>query len=119
MDQTIKKNPMSSPMIRNFHFVISLNQNHTSMSQKTKYQKKTGLKGKYTFLSLQQMQPDGMYTFADFMHQVFEMLTGKLSNQKVKSCELSFGRFEKDWKELVELVEETISEHAVNTSKFC
>lgn len=65
------------------------------------------------------MQPDGMYTFADFMHQVFEMLTGKLSNQKVKSCELSYGRFEKDWKELVELVEETISEHAVNTSKFC
>lgn len=116
MDQTIKKNPMSSPMIRNFHFVISLNQNHTSTSQKTKFQKKTGLKGKYTFLSLQQMQPDGMYTFADFMHQVFEMLTGKLSNQKVKSCELSFGRFEKDWKELEE---EIISEHAVNTSKFC
>lgn len=116
MDQTIKKNPMSSPMIRNFHFVISLNQNHTSTSQKTKFQKKTGLKGKYTFLSLQQMQPDGMYTFADFMHQVFEMLTGKLSNQKVKSCELSYGRFEKDWKELVE---EIISEHAVNTSKFC
>lgn len=116
MDQTIKKNPMSSPMIRNFHFVISLNQNHTSTSQKTKYQKKTGLKGKYTFLSLQQMQPDGMYTFADFMHQVFEMLTGKLSNQKVKSCELSFGRFEKDWKELDE---EIISEHGVNTSNFC
>lgn len=116
MDQTIKKNPMSSPMIRNFHFVISLNQNHTSTSQKTKFQKKTGLKGKYTFLSLQQMQPDGMYTFADFMHQVFEMLTGKLSNQKVKSCELSFGRFEKDWKELEE---EIISEHAVNTSNFC
>lgn len=110
---------MSSPMIRNFHFVISLNQNQRSTSRKTKFQKKTGLKGKYTFLSLQQMQPDGMYTFADFMHQVFEMLTGKLSNQKVKSCELSFGRFEKDWKELVELVEETISEHAVNTSKFC
>lgn len=116
MDQTIKKNPMSSPMIRNFHFVISLNQNHTSTSQKTKFQKKTGLKGKYTFLSLQQMQPDGMYTFAYFMHQVFEMLTGKLSNQKVKSCELSYGRFEKDWKELEE---EIISEHAVNTSKFC
>lgn len=107
---------MSSPTIRNFHFVISLNQNHTSTSQKTKFQKKTGLKGKYTFLSLQQMQPDGMYKFADFMHQVFEMLTGKLSNQKVKSCELSFGRFEKDWKELDE---EIISEHGVNTSNFC
>lgn len=62
------------------------------------------------------MQPDGMYTFADFMHQVFEMLTGKLSNQKVKICELSFGRFEKDWKELDE---EIISEHGVNTSNFC
>lgn len=111
MDQTIKKNPMSSPMIRNFHFVISLNQNHTSTSSKENWPKR-----KVHILKSTTNEPDGMYTFADFMHQVFEMLTGKLSNQKVKSCELSFGRFEKDWKELVE---EIISEHAVNTSKFC
>lgn len=45
------------------------------------------------------MQPDGMHTFADFINHVFEMLTGKLSSQKVKNCELSFGRFEGAWKE--------------------
>lgn len=74
-------------------------------SQKTKFQKETGLKGNYTFLRLpyhnriKQMQPDGMHTFADFINHVFEMLTGKLSSQKVKNCELSFGRFEGAWKE--------------------
>lgn len=45
------------------------------------------------------MQPDGMHTFAYFINHVFEMLTGKLGNQKVKNCELSFGRFEDEWKE--------------------
>lgn len=91
-------------------------------SQKTKFQKETGLKGKYTFLRLpyhnriKQMQPDGMHTFADFINHVFEMLTGKLSNQKVKNCELSFGRFEDDWKEENDLENRPIKKRKTTTT---
>lgn len=45
------------------------------------------------------MQFDGMYIFVDFINYVFEMFIGKLSSQKVKNCELLFGRFEGVWKE--------------------
>ncbi|XP_062596774.1 uncharacterized protein LOC134258258 [Saccostrea cucullata] len=68
-------------------------------SQKAKHQKETGLKGEYSLQKLpyhnrmQQMQADGMHTFADFVNHVLEMLTGKLSSEKVLHCEHSYARF--------------------------
>ncbi|XP_062612111.1 uncharacterized protein LOC134273911 [Saccostrea cucullata] len=72
-------------------------------NQKSKLQKETGLKGKYSLLRLpyhnrmQQMQPDAMHTLADFIGHLLDALTGKHSTTKVQKCEQSFGRFNDVW----------------------
>lgn len=58
-------------------------------------QKDTGLKWKYILFSLPyHCKVQQMYTLADLLSRILDILTGKLSTQKVKACVRSFGRFD-------------------------
>ena len=50
-------------------------------------QKDTGLKWKYILFSLPVQQ---MYTLADLLRRILDILTGKLNTQIVKACARSF-----------------------------
>ncbi|VDI64678.1 Hypothetical predicted protein [Mytilus galloprovincialis] len=74
-----------------------------NQNRKSLLQKKTGLKGKYSFMRLpyhnrqEQMQPDGMHTIADVIGNLFGLITGKDDGKKVREGEEEFQRFKDSW----------------------
>ncbi|VDI69941.1 Hypothetical predicted protein [Mytilus galloprovincialis] len=83
-------------------------------NQKNNMQKRTGLKGTYSFMKLpyhnrsEQMQPDGMHTIADVIGNVLDTITGKDDSKKVRLCEQEFDRFKDTWvKENTDVTEES------------
>lgn len=86
-------------------------------TQKQKHQKETGMKGTYALMKLpyhnrlQQMQPDGMHTIADFISHVMDMLIGKHDRVNVRSCEKSFNRFPEIWVQQNSAVTEALPPH--------
>lgn len=86
-------------------------------TQKQKHQKETGMKGTYALMKLpyhnrlQQLQPDGMHTIADFISHVMDMLIGKHDRVNVRSCEKSFNRFPEIWVQQNSAVTEALPPH--------
>ncbi|CAC5389462.1 unnamed protein product [Mytilus coruscus] len=65
-------------------------------NRKSLLQKKTELKGKYSFIGLpyhnrqEEMQPNGMFTIADEIGNLFGLITGKMMGKRYKTEKKSF-----------------------------